>query len=107
MPKKQTTPLSSVAGAAPARIVKPAAPRVTSSKHKKAVPSEPVAITEEISMVAAPLAVNAVAISGADPLEVISKLAYGFWEARGRQEGQALADWVRAEEEYRQRLALV
>jgi hypothetical protein len=106
MPKKQTTSQSSVAGAAPARVAKPAAPRVTSSKHKKAAPSEPVAIKEEITVVATPVAVNAVAISGADPLEVISKLAYGFWEARGRQEGMALADWVRAEEEYRRLLAL-
>jgi len=36
-----------------------------------------------------------------NPIEVISRLAYGYWEARGRQGGNPLEDWVRAEEEYR------
>jgi hypothetical protein len=40
----------------------------------------------------------------ASPLETIAKLAYGYWEARGCQGGDPLADWVRAEEAYRQSL---
>jgi hypothetical protein len=116
MPKKQTTPQPSVTGAAPARVSKPAAPRVTSSKHKIATPSEPIELdqaTDVIGVALAPVtpavaktaAVINRAVINEDPLDVISKLAYGYWEARGRHEGQALADWVRAEEEYRRRLA--
>ena len=33
----------------------------------------------------------------------IAELAYAFWEARGRQHGDALQDWLRAERELRQR----
>ena len=40
-----------------------------------------------------------------DPIETISKIAYGYWEERAGTEGDALTDWVRAEEEYRRRLA--
>jgi hypothetical protein len=32
--------------------------------------------------------------------EVIAKIAYGYWEARGCQGGSAIEDWVRAEREY-------
>jgi HSP20 family molecular chaperone IbpA len=31
--------------------------------------------------------------------EAVGRRAYGFYEARGRQDGQDLADWFRAEEE--------
>ncbi|MEI9973490.1 MAG: DUF2934 domain-containing protein [Ignavibacteriota bacterium] len=29
--------------------------------------------------------------------EEIAKLAYSYWEAGGRREGTAMADWLRAE----------
>jgi hypothetical protein len=30
----------------------------------------------------------------------IARLAYGFWEARGREHGHHEQDWLRAEQEY-------
>ncbi len=100
MAKKPATTQESATGAVPVRVAKPAAPRITSAKHKKAS-SEPVTL-EEVT-VTREIVPTAPVVAG-DPLDVISKLAYGYWEARGRYDGQALADWVRAEEEYRQRL---
>src|SRR6266498_4604408 len=35
--------------------------------------------------------------------ERIAKLAYHYWEARGRQGGSPLEDWLRAEREIRNR----
>jgi hypothetical protein len=37
--------------------------------------------------------------------EKIAKLAYSYWEARGRQGGSAVEDWLRAERELRERSA--
>jgi Protein of unknown function (DUF2934) len=36
----------------------------------------------------------------------IERLAYSFWEARGRQGGSPEADWFRAEQELRKRAAV-
>jgi hypothetical protein len=36
----------------------------------------------------------------------IAMLAYSYWEARGRQDGSALEDWLRAERELRRRRPL-
>jgi Protein of unknown function (DUF2934) len=33
--------------------------------------------------------------------EQIAALAYSYWEARGRQNGSAEADWLRAEQQLR------
>ena len=33
----------------------------------------------------------------------IARLAYSYWEARGRQGGEAWEDWLRAERELRER----
>jgi hypothetical protein len=33
------------------------------------------------------------------PVEHVARLAYSFWEARGRLPGSALEDWLRAERE--------
>jgi hypothetical protein len=33
----------------------------------------------------------------------IARLAYSYWEARGRRGGSALEDWLRAEREIEQR----
>jgi DUF2934 family protein len=87
MTKKQATPTKSVTSTVSARVASPKAPRVTSSKHKKATAAEPIPAGTHPS-----------------PLEAISKLAYGYWEARGCQGGDPLADWVRAETAYRQSL---
>lgn len=84
------------AAATPERAAKPkttkttiavtsAAPRVRSAKHKAATVA-----------VEAP-AVNAPAVN---PHDQIAKIAYGFWEARGRAHGYHEQDWLRAEQEY-------
>ncbi|HVW11403.1 MAG TPA: DUF2934 domain-containing protein [Bryobacteraceae bacterium] len=63
----------------PAIAVKSATPRVRAARHK-------------VVSVAAVRVMNA--------HEEISKLAYSFWEARGRQHGFHEQDWLRAEQEY-------
>src|SRR5438067_7902250 len=85
---KETTTESFAAGAAKAR-----APRVKTAQHSKVVSSEPV--------------VNAVAQQGSseNAREVIAALAYSYWEERGYEHGLHLEDWVRAEQEYRKRIA--
>ena len=35
----------------------------------------------------------------------IARLAYSYWEARGRQHGSAAEDWLRAERELTQQFA--
>jgi hypothetical protein len=37
--------------------------------------------------------------------EEISRIAYTFWEERGRQDGSHEEDWLRAEQEFRRRRA--
>jgi hypothetical protein len=79
------------------RAVRPSATRTTSVRHKKsAVSPEPV--------VAAP-AESAVQIPQENAQEAIAKIAYGYWEARGYQGGDAIEDWCRAEAEYASRNA--
>ena len=83
MPKKQ------VIVSKPELPVKKAAPRVKAAKHR-AIPTE-----------------TATGISHETPLEnasqAIAVVAYGYWEARGRQGGDPMEDWFRAENEVRQR----
>lgn len=88
MAKKQAIANKTAASASPARAAKPKTPRVKAAKHSKAVFTEPV-VSQANSDNAS---------------EVIAEIAYSFWEARGRQNGAALEDWLRAEQEYRQRL---
>ena len=94
MPKKTATIEKTVAPAPRARAAKSptttrvTAPRVTAPKHSKA---KAVAVAQNPPQM--------------DPGEAIAKIAYGYWEARGRQGGSALEDWVKAEEEYRLCLA--
>jgi len=91
MAKKQT-PVTETATAAPRRVAKPRAPRVTAATHSKnAAPVEVVPATP------APVVENS--------SEVIAALAYGYWEARGRQGGSATEDWLCAEREYRKLVA--
>ena len=65
--------------------VKSATPRVRVAKHKAAI------VAIEVPAAEAP-AVNSHA--------EIARIAYGFWEARGRQHGDHEQDWLRAEQEY-------
>ena len=62
--------------------VKKAAPRVRAAKHR--------AISHETPLENAP--------------ESVALIAYGYWESRGFQGGDPLEDWLRAENEFRQRL---
>jgi hypothetical protein len=88
MAKKQEI-ATKTAAVAPARAAKPKAPRVKAAQHSKAGSVEPV-----------------IAQTHENPREVIARIAYGYWESRGCREGAALEDWVSAEQEYRQRLAV-
>lgn len=109
MAKKQAIVNDTAASATSARAAKPKTPRVKAAQHKvvspeavstEAVSSQPVsteAISNEPVIGQAPVAAN--------PREVIAEMAYSYWEAGGRKHGAALEDWVRAEDEYRQRVA--
>jgi hypothetical protein len=88
MAKKQEIVKTTAAVAPPPRSAKPKTPRVKAAQHSKVASTEPVANQP---------AENA--------YEVIAHIAYSYWESRGYQDGAALEDWVRAEHEYRQRLA--
>jgi hypothetical protein len=67
-----------------------AAPRVKAAKHR-AVPAE-----------------NTSGIPNETPFEnvrdIVAVTAYGYWESRGRQGGDPMEDWLRAETEVHQRL---
>jgi hypothetical protein len=67
----------------------PTAPRVKSVKHSKATTAPPASAVQA--------AANAV-----DTHDLIAKIAYGYWEARGFQDGSPEQDWLRAEQEYLQ-----
>ncbi|MDP9052823.1 MAG: DUF2934 domain-containing protein [Acidobacteriota bacterium] len=97
MAKKSTIVKETAVPAASPRAASSRAPRVKAAQHSssKVVPDEAVATQ----------AVASAAVSNESPQEVIEQLAYGYWEARGRQAGSPLEDWVRAEKEYRQRIA--
>jgi len=101
MAKKQNAASTSAAGAALARVAKPAAPRVKSATHSKALTTETPVSTDN-RVIAPEAQLESVAI---DPREAIAKLAYSYWEARGYQGGDAVEDWVRAEREYSRGLA--
>ena len=89
MAKNQEIANKTVVAAPPARAAKPKTPRVKTAQHSKTASIEPV-ITQT---------------NPESPRETIAQIAYFYWESRGCQDGAALEDWVRAEHEYRQRLA--
>ena len=92
MPKKISN--KETVASAPARVAKPsvaAKPRVKTVKHSKAA-SAPVAIVEVENV-----EVETVTLSAHDQ---ISKIAYGYWAARGFQPGSPEQDWLRAEQEF-------
>lgn len=60
-------------------------------KHKKSTP---------VAEAAPQIEVQPVAPSPAAPSrDEIAKLAYSYWEGRGRQDGAHVEDWLRAERE--------
>jgi len=91
MAKKQTIAKETVA-AAPRRAANPRAPRVTAATHSRAASTE--------TALAPPSAEFTAASDMENPHDVIARVAYGFWEARGQQSGSAAEDWFRAEREY-------
>jgi hypothetical protein len=88
MAKKQEIVKKTAVAAPPTRAAKPKTPRVKAAQHSKLVSAELV-----------------IAQTSENPHEVIAQIAYGFWESRGCQGGAAIEDWLRAEHEYRQRMA--
>ena len=56
-------------------------------------------------MAKTPAAKTSVEVAATAPLEhkKIARLAYSYWEARGRSHGSPEEDWFRAEEEIRRR----
>ena len=111
MPKKQPIAKASVTSAVPARVAKPRTPRAPAvKKHSKAQSIDPVVEETVIEVVAVPsvqqLAVQPASVKPSeDRREAIAKIAYAYWEARGRQHGSADEDWTRAEAEYHSRSA--
>jgi Protein of unknown function (DUF2934) len=127
MAKKQTiaSEIGSAIGAAAARAeqlisskpatktTKPTAKRTTAAKHsanstKTTAKAEPVVEVEvEEVEVGQPVAEAEIPALAAVAIEIdseeIAKQAYLYWEARGFQGGNSAEDWVRAEEELKQR----
>lgn len=96
MAKKQEIAKETAAAAAKApRTAKPRAPRAQAAHRSRIVTSD------------ASSASVAASIENVfeDRESAIARIAYGYWEERGRQGGSALEDWARAEHEYRQALA--
>jgi hypothetical protein len=111
MPRNQTNTQSGGTGAGTARAKSRS--RTTASKHSKPLAAEAATVMvietphQDIEEIVASWTEAPVArvVPQENPLQAISKMAYIFWEERGGVGGDPLADWVRAEEEYRRRLA--
>jgi Protein of unknown function (DUF2934) len=112
MAKKQivTSEINSAAGAAASPVraektSKPIAKRATSTKHSAtkttAIAAAPVC--EEAGAVMAPLTNGGIVEVVEVDREEVAKLAYLYWEARGGQGGSPENDWIRAEEELKNR----
>jgi len=84
-----------------ARVAKPSTTRVKTVKHSKATPIEVPAAPKAVEIPAVLTTVVSAPVE--DPHAAISAIAYGYWEARGYQGGDAADDWFRAEAEYRSR----
>jgi hypothetical protein len=105
MAKKLEIVKETAAAAVPARTAKPKTPRVKTAQHSKAVSTEPVVTQILVEESAISEAVDLENRESEHPHDVIARIAYNLWEARGCQAGTPLEDWERAEHEYRQRLA--
>ena len=91
---KKTAAEKAVPAVTKPRAVRTTATRVTSARHSK-----PAASSDSV-VIASPVVIDT---PQENPSEAIAKIAYGYWEARGYQGGDATEDWFRAEAEYRQR----
>lgn len=126
MAKKQVVSTITASAAAPARAAAkapaktaakapekaPVKTRTTAAKHSKAVVAEvvvpevvvPEVVAAEVVVpevvATAPVAVAAPVAVVENAHEAISKIAYGYWVARGYASGNPVEDWVRAEREY-------
>jgi hypothetical protein len=104
---KKATKTAAAAAPAPAakavRAAKPktpatsAKPRVSSAKHSKSVSPE---TTTPEAIISEPIAAAVNPVAAVNPHDAISKIAYGYWVARGCQPGNPNEDWIRAEREY-------
>lgn len=86
------------AGSAPARSRRPGTSRPQHSAAAAETPASPARIPETPASRA-----DAVVSYRELSHEDIARLAYALWEARGGQGGSPEEDWLRAEQELRQR----
>jgi hypothetical protein len=86
-----------VATEAPAPAI---TPRVKSARHSKPAAIPVVSEARASNTVAVPEVPAAVVGPTVSAHEAISKLAYGYWVARGYRDGNPQEDWLRAEREY-------
>ncbi len=105
MPKKlSTTPNTKTSTKTGTKTTKPAAPVAEAPKPVKSSPR--VASARHRTVKPKVVASSATSIAVVEnSREAIAKIAYGYWEARGRQAGDPLTDWLRAEAEYTTRKA--
>jgi hypothetical protein len=89
-----------IAGNTTKKTTKPAAKRTAAAKHSTNAPKKTAAKTE-VASAAAEVSIPTTAAVVSQ--EAIAEQAYLYWEARGFQGGDSVSDWVRAEEELRQR----
>lgn len=109
-PSKKTVPARSKSAAAthkaPAKHAsKPGEPPVAEVVQDVKAPAAATSVTTPV--VAAPAPERKVVPTAASREEEIARLAYSYFEARGYEHGHAIADWVRAEQEYEARFAPV
>ena len=90
-------------GVSSARAAKAGSPRVTTVKHSKPQPADaPIVSSADLNLVAAVVenVKKPIVVSAVSPSEAIAKIAYGYWESRNYQGGNAEQDWLLAESEY-------
>jgi DNA relaxase NicK len=92
----------------PAKTAKPAAKRTASAKHSTTAPKKTATKAPESNVTDKPAEVVATATIQESTIEIsreaVAEQAYLYYEARGYQGGDPEADWVRAEEELKQRV---
>jgi hypothetical protein len=112
MAKKQANVSETAAAASVKRAAKPNTPRVQTAKHSKVTGVEQTAVSAapehpdpvptpqpRPARVDRPVASVSSKATSEIVHEEIAKVAYFYWESRGRQHGYALDDWIRAETE--------
>jgi len=74
-------------------------PRVSTARHRTKKSPE---VPANIDVTGESMSVNPGGTSE-DSRGTIASIAYGYWESRGYQGGDPVADWIRAEQEYNSR----